>query len=80
MLSIGVMKTAGWEYYAREVADGLEDYTRGRVKRRVCGPGPARPQPVSPARCRAKLCVLRSTKRVIPGPANRLVVRGVRTG
>ena len=29
MLSIGVMKTAGWEYYAREVADGLEDYYTG---------------------------------------------------
>ncbi len=29
MLSIGVMKTAGWEYYAREVADGLEDYYAG---------------------------------------------------
>jgi hypothetical protein len=23
------MKTAGWEYYAREVADGLEDYYAG---------------------------------------------------
>jgi conjugative relaxase-like TrwC/TraI family protein len=29
VLSIGVMKTAGWEYYAREVADGLEDYYSG---------------------------------------------------
>jgi conjugative relaxase-like TrwC/TraI family protein len=29
VLSIGVMKTAGWEYYAREVADGLEDYYAG---------------------------------------------------
>ena len=29
MLSIGVMKTLGWEYYAREVAHGLEDYYTG---------------------------------------------------
>jgi conjugative relaxase-like TrwC/TraI family protein len=29
VLSIGVMKAAGWEYYAREVADGLEDYYAG---------------------------------------------------
>jgi conjugative relaxase-like TrwC/TraI family protein len=29
VLSIGVMKTCGWEYYAREVADGLEDYYAG---------------------------------------------------
>ena len=29
MLSIGVMKAAGWEYYAREVASGLEDYYAG---------------------------------------------------
>ena len=42
VLSIGVMKTAGWEYYAREVADGLEDYYAARAKRRVCGPVPAR--------------------------------------
>jgi conjugative relaxase-like TrwC/TraI family protein len=29
VLSIGVMKIAAWEYYAREVADGLEDYYAG---------------------------------------------------
>ena len=29
VLSIGVMKAAGWEYYAREVACGLEDYYTG---------------------------------------------------
>jgi conjugative relaxase-like TrwC/TraI family protein len=29
VLSIGVMKTFGWEYYAREVARGLEDYYTG---------------------------------------------------
>jgi conjugative relaxase-like TrwC/TraI family protein len=29
VLSIGVMKTSGWEYYSREVADGLEDYYAG---------------------------------------------------
>jgi conjugative relaxase-like TrwC/TraI family protein len=29
VLSIGVLKKAGWEYYAREVADGLEDYYAG---------------------------------------------------
>ena len=29
MLSIGVMKTTGWEYYACEVTDGLEDYYAG---------------------------------------------------
>jgi conjugative relaxase-like TrwC/TraI family protein len=29
VLSIGVMKTLGWEYYAREVAGGLEDYYAG---------------------------------------------------
>ena len=29
MLSIGVMKARAWEYYAREVAAGLEDYYAG---------------------------------------------------
>ena len=36
VLSIGVMKACGWEYYAREVADGLEDYYRGRGRSAGC--------------------------------------------
>ena len=51
VLSIGVMKTTGWEYYACEVTDGLEDYYAGRGgSAGYIRPVPAQPRPVFPAR------------------------------
>ena len=77
MLSIGVMKTAGWEYYAREVADGLEDYYAGAGEAPGVWTGARRDRSryhrhgVCARRWRS-----RSVRRAIPRPASRWVVRG----
>ena len=76
MLSIGVMKTCGWEYYAREVADGLEDYYAGVGEAPgVWTGGGATAAGVTGTVSRETLGLAFGEAR-IPRPANRSVVHG----
>ena len=51
---------------------GWRTTTRARGKRRVCGPVPARPQPVSPARCRRETLGLAFDEARHPGTGEQL--------